>query len=281
VATPAGPADVAYGGSVDHVAIVTGANHGIGAAVAERLAADGVATLVASWRVRVDEATATPERYQERRMSPGQEVVDRIVAAGGRATAVEADLLDVASASMLLEVAEQALGPVDVLVNNATGWVSGDSFTAGAVDHAGRTAPAVTAERFDRTFGVDARAAALLIAGFSERLLARRGGWGRIVGLTSGGRDGFPGEVTYGAAKAALESYTLAAATELGRYGVTANLVHPPVTDTGWVNDEVRAFVAADPDHLHVAEPEDVAEVVAWLCSDAARMVTGNVLRMR
>lgn len=264
-----------------HVAIVTGANHGIGAALAERLGAGGAAVLVASWRVRVEEASATPERYQRHRMRSGQEVVDRITGAGGRAVAVEADLLDGASVPLLLDTAEQALGPVDILVNNATGWTSGDSFTAGAIDHAGRTAPTVTGERFDRTFGVDARAGALLIAGFAERLLARGAGWGRIVGLTSGGRDGFPGEVTYGAAKAALESYTLSAATELGPFGVTANLVHPPVTDTGWVNDDVRAFVAASPDHMHVAEPDDVAEVVAWLCSDAARMVTGNVVRMR
>jgi 3-oxoacyl-[acyl-carrier protein] reductase len=57
--------------------------------------------------------------------------------------------------------------------------------------------------------------------------------------------------------------------------------VYPPVTDTGWVTDAVREFVAASSDHVHVAAPEDVAEVIAWLCSDAARMVTGNVIRMR
>ena len=135
--------------------------------------------------------------------------------------------------------------------------------------------------RLDRTFGVDARAAALLIAEFSTRLIARNGGWGRIVGLTSGGPNGFPGEVTYGAAKAALENYTMAAATELGRRGVTANMIHPPITDSGWVNDAVREFAATSHDHFHVAEPAEVAGVIAWLCSDSARMVTGNVIRMR
>ena len=62
---------------------------------------------------------------------------------------------------------------------------------------------------------------------------------------------------------------------------MTANVVYPPVTDTGWVTDEVRAFVAQSTDHVHVAEPADVAEVIAWLCTDAARMVTGNVIRLR
>jgi 3-oxoacyl-[acyl-carrier protein] reductase len=134
---------------------------------------------------------------------------------------------------------------------------------------------------FDLTFGVDARAAALLIAEFSRRLIERDGTWGRIVGLTSGGPQGFPTGVTYGAAKAAQENYTMSAATELGRRGVTANLVYPPVTDTGWVTDSVRAFVATSADHIHVATPADVARVVAWLCSDDAAMVTGNVIRMR
>jgi 3-oxoacyl-[acyl-carrier protein] reductase len=92
---------------------------------------------------------------------------------------------------------------------------------------------------------------------------------------------GFPQEVSYGAAKAALENWTMAASTELAPFGITANMVLPPVTDTGWVTDDVRAFVAASTDLHHVASPADVAEVVAWLCSDAARMVTGNILRMR
>ena len=76
---------------------------------------------------------------------------------------------------------------------------------------------------------------------------------GRIVGLTSGGPAGFPEEVSYGAAKAALENYTMSAAAELAPFGITANIVHPPVTDTGWVTDDVRAFVAASRDHHHVA----------------------------
>jgi 3-oxoacyl-[acyl-carrier protein] reductase len=181
----------------------------------------------------------------------------------------------------LLDVVEQALGPVEILVNNATGWTAGDSFVPDTLDPAGRTTVAPTAELFERTFGVDARAAALLVAELARRHVARGATWGRIVGFTSGGRLGFPGEVTYGAAKAAQEHYTASAAAELGPLGITANVVHPPVTDTGWVTDQVRAAVAGDPDLLHVADPADVAEVVAWLCSDAARMVTGNVVRMR
>jgi 3-oxoacyl-[acyl-carrier protein] reductase len=73
----------------------------------------------------------------------------------------------------------------------------------------------------------------------------------------------------------------MSAAFELGRRGVTANMIHPPITDSGWVNEAMRDFAATAPDHFHVAEPDDVAGVIAWLCSDEARMVTSNVLRMR
>ena len=73
----------------------------------------------------------------------------------------------------------------------------------------------------------------------------------------------------------------MSASIELAPYGVTANVVYPPVTDTGWVTDAVRRFVEQSSDHVHVATPEEVAEVIAWLASDAAALVTGNVVRLR
>jgi len=130
-------------------------------------------------------------------------------------------------------------------------------------------------------FGIDAMAPALLIAELARRHVARGASWGRIIGLTSGGRLGFPEEVSYGAAKAAQENYTMSAAVELGRYGITANMVHPPVTDTGWVTDAVRDAVAADPAMLRVATPAQVTEVIAYPASDAAALVTGNVITLR
>ena len=92
---------------------------------------------------------------------------------------------------------------------------------------------------------------------------------------------GYPGQVSYGAAKAALISYTLSAASEMARDGVTANVVYPPVTDTGWITDDVRAFVDQDLDHHHIATPDEVAETVVWLCAEANRLVTGNIIRLR
>jgi 3-oxoacyl-[acyl-carrier protein] reductase len=99
--------------------------------------------------------------------------------------------------------------------------------------------------------------------------------------LTSGGPLGFPEEVSYGAAKAALENYTMSAAFELAEFGITANMVHPPVTDTGWVTEEVRRAVHDSPEHMQIRQPEKVASVIAWLASPAADLVTANVIRLR
>ena len=124
-------------------------------------------------------------------------------------------------------------------------------------------------------------AAALLIAEFARRHIERQATWGRIIGLTSGGPLGFPTEVSYGAAKAALENYTMSAAFELAPWGITANMVYPPVTDTGWVNDPVRDVVEQNPALIHIAQPDEVAEVIAYLASDHARLITANTIHLR
>jgi len=128
---------------------------------------------------------------------------------------------------------------------------------------------------------VDAMGAALMIGEFARRHIARGADWGRIIGLTSGGDLGFPEEVSYGAAKAAQTNYTMSAALELAPFGVTANMVYPPVTDTGWVTDAVRAEVAARRELIHIASPEEVAAVIAYLASDAASLITANVITLR
>ena len=182
--------------------------------------------------------------------------------------------------TLLFDTAEEQFGPVDILINNATGWLA-DTFAAASADRLGRSLQPVTAETWTRQFTVDAMGAALMISEFARRHIARQATWGRIIGLTSGGDIGFPEEVSYGAAKAAQENYTMSAAIELAPFGVTANMVHPPVTDTGWVTDAVREHVAASPGLIHIATPGEVAEVIAYLASDAAALITANVITLR
>jgi 3-oxoacyl-[acyl-carrier protein] reductase len=193
---------------------------------------------------------------------------------------VEADLSDPAAPVMLFDSAEEQFGPVDILINNATGWLA-DTFAAAPADRLGRSLQPVTAGTWTRQFTVDAMGAALMISEFARRHIARQATWGRIIGLTSGDGLGFPEEVSYGAAKAAQDSYTMSAAAELARYGITANMVHPPVTDTGWVTDDVRQAVAASSTLIHIAAPAEVAEVIAYLASDAATLITANVITLR
>ena len=125
---------------------------------------------------------------------------------------------------------------------------------------------------------VDARAAASSSPSSRAATWPGSADWGRIVGLTSGEAQGFPEEVSYGAAKAAQVNLTLSAATELARFGVTANVVHPPMTDTGWINQGTAAM--AQSAGQRVATPRQVADVIAYLASDAAALVTGNVIRL-
>lgn len=263
------------------VAVVTGANHGIGAAIAEALAARGADVLVTFWRPFAHESgDGQPAQYVHQRSAGADEVTAAIEALGRRAASAEADLTDPSAPGLLLDRAEIELGPVSVLVHNASGWRK-DSFAA-VVDAGHRPGTKVTAATVDTQYLVDARAGALLIQEFIDRHRARGATWGRIVTMTSGdvGR-GFPGEASYGAAKAAVVSYSLTAAAEMAGDGVSVNVIHPPVTDTGWITDDVRAFVDGDHDHHHIAHPHEVAETVAWLCCEANHLVTGNVIRLR
>jgi 3-oxoacyl-[acyl-carrier protein] reductase len=263
------------------VAVVSGANHGIGAATATALAALGADVAVTYLAYTPDDHDpGRPDAYRTQREQGPEGTVAAVEAAGGRCVAVEADLTDSGTPARIFAEAEAELGPVSILVNNASAWRK-DTFAPGRADDLRRHHDQLTGDTALPQLLVDARGGALMIAELAASVRRHGLGWGRIVGLTSGGPTGFPGEVSYGAAKAALENYTMSASIELAADGITANVVHPPVTDTGWVTDEVRAFVAGSDHHRHVAEPAEVAEVIAWLCTDEARLVTGNVLRLR
>lgn len=265
------------------VALVTGANQGIGAAAARALAAQGTSIFLTYLRLGPDDpgvqTTALPD-YAAARRQTADSVVGAIVEAGGRAVAWEADLADPVAVPDLFDRAEAALGPVEILVNNADAWL-GDSFLPDTTDRFARRLTAVTAESHDHSFRVNSRAAALLIAEFARRHLARDASWGRIISLTTGGAGGFPGEVSYGASKNALESYTAAAAWELGRFGITANVLCPPATDTGWLTPQVATELArTTPPLYHVGQPDEVAEIIVFLASHQARFLTAQTLTM-
>jgi 3-oxoacyl-[acyl-carrier protein] reductase len=275
------------------VALITGANHGIGAATARTLAAQGASVFVTYLRLPAPPGTVDPgepggARYLVTRERGAEAVVESVRAAGGRIEAFEADLADPAIIPAIFDRAEAAFGPVEVLVNNAAvGGPPKDTFIPPGRSqsnpyvelHAGRPL-LIDADSHDRHFNVNSRAVALMIAEFARRHVARGADWGRIVNISTDGAPGFPGELSYGASKAALESYSRAAAHELGQFGVTVNIVSPGPIQTDWISPDLEAALRPTIPLGRIGQPDDVADVIVFLASEQARWLTGQTLHV-
>jgi 3-oxoacyl-[acyl-carrier protein] reductase len=264
------------------VAIVTGANHGIGGACAQALAAQGCGVLLHYLRLPRKAEPGVPEAYGANRAQTADAVVGSILSAGGRAAAWEGDLADPAAIPALFDGAENLLGPVEILVNNAAHWEA-DTFKpagreAAAADEWPPRSPALTAGSFDRSLAVNARAPALAMAELARRVAARDSHWGRVINISTDGADGFASEVSYGTSKFALESLSRAAARELGPLGITVNIVSPGPIQTAWITPELEAAINRGTPLGRVGQPNDIADVVVFLASEQARWVTGQLL---
>ncbi|MBO0778867.1 MAG: SDR family NAD(P)-dependent oxidoreductase, partial [Ktedonobacteraceae bacterium] len=198
------------------VALITGANHGIGAAAARALARQGVAVLINYLRMpplgivkeelqRIEE-TPGIVYYNQRRDNNADSVVASIRAEGGQAEAIEGNLADPATITRLFERAEALFGPVEILVNNAD-HCEQDTFlphdAEGGLAPDGFPTSTITAHHHDLHFAVNSRAVVLMMAEFARRHIARGAHWGRIINISTDGAQVFPGEVSYGASKAA------------------------------------------------------------------------------
>ncbi|WP_315813365.1 SDR family oxidoreductase [Bradyrhizobium sp. SZCCHNR2028] len=238
--------------SSSQVAIITGGSRGIGAAIAERLAADGVAVVINY--ARAEQAAA--------------HMVQRIEATGGRARAVQADVADPASAAALFDAAEQAFGGVDILVNNAGTMALGAFAELSDADVA-------------RQFEVNVAGVFRTLREAARRL--RDGG--RIVNFSSSVVGLYqPRYGAYAATKAAVEAMTHVLAKELARRSITVNAVAPGPTETemflnGKTDEQLRAMAAANP-FGRFGQPREIADVVAFLTSPEAGWVNGQVVRV-
>jgi NAD(P)-dependent dehydrogenase (short-subunit alcohol dehydrogenase family) len=225
-------------------ALVTGATSGIGRAVALQLARGGAEVLV-----------------HGRDAARGAQTVEQITAAGGKASFVAADLGDPADVQGLADDA----GDVDILINNA-----------------GISAFAPTAEfdvaTFDKMFASNVRAPFILVAAIAPGMAAR--GHGSIISLSSmAGGVGLVGGAAYGATKASLEAMTRAWAAEYSASGVRVNAIAPgPVyTPTPSGPEFIRALGETTP-MRRASEPEEIAEVIAFLASPRASYITGTTI---
>lgn len=279
-------------GLAGKTAIVTGANHGIGAATAWALAREGACVL--AHYLRLGEPAAhrgqpTPAQpgwpmYLEQQAMSADHVLQAIRDAGGKAEAWEADLGCAQSIPALFDRAEQAFGPVQVLINNHAHCAHDTFLPPGAV--AWNTGPdrffggssTITEEGIDRHFAVNTRAVALAMAEFARRHVARGARWGRIINVSTDGASNFPGEASYGASKYAVEGYSRSAAGELGRYGITVNIVSPGPIQTGYISAELEKELLPSIPLGRLGKPDDVADVILFLASEQARWVTGQLI---
>ena len=239
----------------DKVALVTGAGRGIGEAIADALAAAGASVAVCD----VDEEAA------------GKVAAGLTERHGVRATGVGADISDSAAVRAAVEHVSAGLGPVDILVNNA------------AVDVIGRFVDS-DEETWDRIIAVNLRGTITVTRAVLDSMI-ERGGGGRIVHIASdAGRVGSSGEVVYSATKGGVIAFGKALAREVARHDITVNSVCPGPTETallGQVAEYSRkmydATVRAIP-LRRVAQPAEIAAVVAFLASDDAAYLTGQTL---
>ncbi len=276
------------------VVLVTGANHGIGAATAKAFAAQRARVFINYLRLSPEDYGISPEEasrattpgrafYLARQAISADEVVQEIRDKGGQVEAWEADLADSANIPRLFDRVEETFGPVDVLVNNAAHcqpetFIPASQLESGATDAVGAAVSTITAEGHDHHSAVNSRAVALMMAEYAKRYLERGGCEGRIVNVSTDAASCHSRNISYAASKHALDSYSRSAAAELGPYGITVNIVSPGPVQTGYITAEVEERVSRSTPLGRVGQPEDVADVIVLLASRQARWVTGQLI---
>lgn len=233
------------------VALVTGSGRGIGAAMVRAFAGEGVRVVVSD----IDGATAA---------ATAKALNDD----GFDAIGVECDVTDLASVQAMAQVAQQAYGGVDILVNNAA-WTKDVYLT--------RMDPSL----WDATVDVILKGSFHCAQALLPTMMERR--WGRVINISSRSLFGNPGQTSYSAAKAGIVGFTRALALEQGKFGITVNAIAPGFILTEGMRslpkfEVLRDAATAKNPVGFLGEPQDIANAALYLASDVARYVSGTTL---
>ena len=270
------------------VVLVTGANHGIGAAIARAFAAQGAKVFITFYREpcpysdqelrqAIANGTGGDVFYRAMQQQSADLLIENIHSQGGVAVAEEMNLADFNNIPRLFDLCETDLGGVDVLINNHTLCVL-ETFDPSLITNESGGARLVTAAGIDAHFAVNARAYALLMAEYLQRYLNRGAVSGRIVNISTDAAHAHTANISYAASKHAIESYSRSAAAEMGKYGITVNVIAPGPIQTGWISPKSVEEIASATPLGRVGEPEDIADVAVFLASEQARWVTGQLI---
>lgn len=237
-------------------AVITGSGRGIGAAIAKKLAKDG-------FNIAINEAS------QESIADRGAQVAEECRAFGVKADCYAADVSDYSQCEAMVKKIKEDFGSIDVLVNNA--GITRDGLLLRMAE-----------ENYDDVIRINQKSVFNMTKLVGAVMLRQKSG--KIVNLASvAGLYGNPGQMNYAASKGAVIAMTKTAAKELGSRGINVNAVAPgfiktPMTDK--LTDEQRAAILAQIAMRRYGEPEEVANVVAFLCSEDASYITGQIIEI-
>lgn len=270
------------------IVLISGANHGIGAAAAEAFAAQGANVFITYYRSACQYSEEELNKakksgvggdvlYRAKQQKSAQPLVEKINSSGGIAFAHEFDLSDLNNIPELFDLCEEKLGPVDILVNNHTYCVL-ETFDPALVTKKEGGIQLTSAAGIDKHFAVNSRAYALMMCEYLKRYLKRKAKWGRIINTSTDAAHAHTANISYAASKHAIESYSRSAAAEIGKYGITVNIVSPGPIQTGYLEPKDVENINRGTPLGRVGEPKDVADVMVFIASEQARWLTGQLI---
>ena len=260
-------------GLTDRVALITGANNpqGIGATTALAFAREGAKVVLVYKKIpRAFDQTKTDRNgadwYFAANAGNADVVEDKLKEIGADYLIIESDISSEEAVKEIYSKVMERYGRVDILVNNAA---EGDMDGLDTIEK-------ITSKVIDETFAVNVRGSILMI----RELVNHRGDYGRVINLSTDAAQIFPGQITYGASKATLEALSRSIALEVAKYGITVNCVAPGPTQTGWIDADFEKEVVPVIPMGKLIQPENIADMILFLASEKAGMITGQVIKV-